>query len=192
MTLFFMLFPPLIEMIAFGYALDNDVKHMAMAILNEDRTVESRQFLDRFVNTETFRIVGEVQNVEELASEIRKGRAYVGLQIPPHFTRDLRAGHPAQVQMLIDGSNSTIALQALNTALARRLDPIHGNDDARERPAHGADRGPAADALQPDDAQPEFFCARGDRHCSANRNDLCHRHGRGARARARDARATAR
>ena len=29
MTLFFMLFPPLIEMIAFGYALDNDVKHMA-------------------------------------------------------------------------------------------------------------------------------------------------------------------
>src|SRR5438105_4909883 len=79
-TLFFMLFPPLVEMIAFGYALDNDVKHMAMAILNEDRTVESRQFLDRFVNTETFRIVAEVQSVEQLASEIRRGRAYVGLQ----------------------------------------------------------------------------------------------------------------
>src|SRR4030088_127675 len=122
-TLFFMLFPPLIEMIAFGYALDNDVKHMAMAILNEDRTVESRQFLDRFVNTETFRIVGEVQNVEQLASEIRKGRASVGMQIPPHFTRDLRAGHPAAVQILIDGSNSTTALQALNTALGVALTP---------------------------------------------------------------------
>src|SRR3977135_2850702 len=121
MTLFFMLFPPLVEMIAFGYALDNDVRHMAMAILNEDRTVESRQFLDRFVNTETFRIVTEVQNVEELASEIRKGRAYVGLQIPPHFTLDSRTGHPAQVQMLIDGSNSTTALQALNTALGLAL-----------------------------------------------------------------------
>src|SRR5437660_5177032 len=105
LTLFFFFFPPLIEMIAFGYALDNDVKHMAMAILNEDRTVESRQFLDRFVNTETFRIVAEVQSVEQLASEIRRGRAYVGLQIPPHFTRDVRAGHPARVQMLIDGSN---------------------------------------------------------------------------------------
>src|SRR6188472_4280356 len=78
MTLFFMLFPPLVEMIAFGYALDNDVKHMAMVVFNEDRTVESRQLLDRFVNTETFRIVGEVQNVEQLASEIRKGHAYVG------------------------------------------------------------------------------------------------------------------
>src|SRR5205814_9644812 len=73
MTLFFMFFPPLIEMIAFGYALDNDVKHMAMVILNEDRTVESRQLIDRFVNTETFRVVGEVQNLNQLASEIRTG-----------------------------------------------------------------------------------------------------------------------
>ncbi len=121
MTLFFMLFPPLIEMVAFGYALDNDVKHMKMIVLNEDRTVESRQLLDRFVNTETFRIVGEVQDIDSLASEIRKGHAYVGLQIPPHFTRDLRGGQSAQVQMLIDGSNSTIALQALNTALGLTL-----------------------------------------------------------------------
>src|SRR3984893_8760439 len=121
MTLFFMLFPPLVEMIAFGYALDNDVKHMPMAILNEDRTVESRRFLDRFVNTEPFRIVGEVQTIDEMASEIRKGRASVGMQIPPHFTRDLRSGHPAAVQILIDGSNSTTALQALNTALGVAL-----------------------------------------------------------------------
>jgi ABC-2 type transport system permease protein len=118
MTLFFMFFPPLVEMIAFGYALDTDVKHMAMMVLNEDRTVESRQFVDRFVNTETFRVVGEVQSVGELASEIRKGRAYVGLQIPPTFTRDVRAGNPAHVQLLVDGSNSTTALQALNAALA--------------------------------------------------------------------------
>jgi len=118
MTLFFMFFPPLVEMIAFGYALDTDVKHMSMMILNEDRTVESRQFIDRFVNTETFRVTGEVSSLDELASEIRRGRAYVGLQIPPTFTRDVRAGNPAQVQLLVDGSNSTTALQALNTALA--------------------------------------------------------------------------
>src|ERR1700758_2201397 len=103
MTLFFMFFPPLVEMVAFGYALDTDVKHMAMVVLNEDRTVESRQLIDRFVNTETFRIVGEVQSVDEMASAIRKGRAYAGLEIPPKFTRDVRAGRPAQVQLLVDG-----------------------------------------------------------------------------------------
>src|SRR5437773_12108667 len=117
LTLFFMFFPPLIEMIAFGYALDHDVKHMAMVVLNEDRTVESRQVIDRFVNTQTFRVVGEARSVAELAAAIRQGKAYVGLQIPPNFTRDLRAGRNAQVQMLIDGSSSTIASSALNTAL---------------------------------------------------------------------------
>jgi ABC-type multidrug transport system permease subunit len=121
MTLFFMFFPPLVEMIAFGYALDNDVKHMAMVVFNEDQTVESRQLLDRFVNTETFRIVREVGSVDEMSSEIRAGHAYVGLQIPPHFTRELRAGRPARAQLLIDGSNSTTALQALNTAVAIAL-----------------------------------------------------------------------
>jgi len=118
MTLFFMFFPPLVEMIAFGYALDTDVKHMALVILNEDRTVESRQFVDRFVNTETFRVVGEVQSIEEMSSQIRRGRAYAGLQIPPKFTENIRSGYSAQVQLLVDGSNSTTALQALNTALS--------------------------------------------------------------------------
>src|SRR5438270_3549962 len=110
MTLFFMFFPPLVEMIAFGYALDTDVKHMAMVVLNEDRTVESRQLIDRFVNTETFRVVGEVQSIEEMASQIRRGRAYAGLQIPPKFTEKVLAGRSAQVQVLVDGANSTTAL----------------------------------------------------------------------------------
>src|SRR5438067_13016172 len=100
MTLFFMLFPPLVEMIAFGFALDNDVKHMAMVVLNEDRSVESRQFVEKFVNTQTFRIVGEVGSVSEMSEAIRRGKAYVGLQIPPDFTRLLHAGRNAQVQVL--------------------------------------------------------------------------------------------
>src|SRR5437899_5840274 len=56
-----------------------------------------------------------------MSSQIRKGRAYAGLQIPPKFTQNVRAGFPAQVQLLVDGSNSTTALQALNTALAVAL-----------------------------------------------------------------------
>ncbi len=121
MTLFFMFFPPLIEMIAFGYALDNDVKHMSTVLLDEDRTVESRQLVDRLVNTETFRVAGEVQSVTELAAFLRQGRACIGVQIPPGFTRELRAGRTARVQVLIDGSSSTMALQALNTAMAVTL-----------------------------------------------------------------------
>ena len=121
MTLFFMFFPPLVEMIAFGYALDNDVRHMAMVVFNEDRSVESREMVEQFVNTQTFRVVGEAQSVGEMSALIRRGKAYVGLQIPPDFTRKVAAGQTARVQILIDGSSSTIALSALNTAVAVAL-----------------------------------------------------------------------
>jgi ABC-2 type transport system permease protein len=116
-ALFFMFFPPLVQIIAFGFALDPDVKHMPTALLNQDRTFESRQLVDEFVNTQTFRIVKEVHSIGELAEAIRRGDAYLGIEIPPEFTRDLRAGRTAHVQLLIDGSNSTTALQALNTGI---------------------------------------------------------------------------
>jgi ABC-2 type transport system permease protein len=116
-ALFFMFFPPLIQIIAFGFALDLDVRRMPTALLNQDRTLESRQLIDEFVNTETFRIVKLVDNPEELATAIRRGEAYLGIEIPPNFARDLRARRTAYVQVLIDGSSSTTALQALNTGI---------------------------------------------------------------------------
>lgn len=138
MTLFFMLFPPLIEMIAFGYALDNDVKNMATYVFDEDRTVESRALVDHFVNTRTFRVVGEAQSAAALNEAIRQGKAYVGIHIPPDFTRDLRAGRSAQVQVLINGSSSTIASSALNTAISiglrQSLLTLFGEAGRRELP----------------------------------------------------------
>jgi ABC-2 type transport system permease protein len=137
-TLFFMFFPPLLQIVAFGFALDNDVKHMAMAVYNEDRTTESRQLVDAFVNTQTFRVVKEVNSLAELEAMVRRGKAYVGLQIPPDFTRRLHAGQKADVQVLIDGSSSTTALQALNTALGvafeRSVSILLGETDRRELP----------------------------------------------------------
>jgi ABC-2 type transport system permease protein len=120
-TLFFMFFPPLIQIIAFGFALDTDVKRMATVLCDEDRTRESRRMVERLVNTQTFRIVREVQSGAELSAAIRRGEAYVGVQIPPGFTRELRAGRTARAQVVIDGSNSTTALQALNTAMGVAL-----------------------------------------------------------------------
>ena len=73
--------------------------------------------MDQFVNTQTFRVVGEVRSISELAAAIRRGQAYVGLQISPGFTRDLRAGRTARIQVLIAGSNSSIASSSLNTSL---------------------------------------------------------------------------
>jgi ABC-2 type transport system permease protein len=94
---------------------------MATVLLDEDRTRETRELVERLQNTETFRVVGEVQSVSDLATFMRQGKAMVGIQFPPEFTRHLRSGDSAQLQVLIDGSSSTPALQALNTAISVTL-----------------------------------------------------------------------
>jgi ABC-2 type transport system permease protein len=137
-TLFFMFFPPLIQIVAFGFALDMDVRNIATLVLDQDRTQASRQMIRRFANTGTFRVVGEVDSADEMAEAIRQGRAYVGLQIPPDFSRDMRAGRRAQMQVLIDGSSSTLALQALNTSIAlafrQSAESLLAATDRRELP----------------------------------------------------------
>ena len=103
-----------IQIIAFGFALDIDVKHMAMVVFNEDRTAESRAACGAV--REHARRSGWWAKWRAWRSWRRPSaaaRRYVGLQIPPDFTRNLRAGRTAHMQVLIDGSNSTTALQAL-------------------------------------------------------------------------------
>lgn len=117
-TLFFMFFPPLIQIVAFGYALNFDVRNLPMVVFDQDRTRESRELIQQFQNTQTYRISREVTSVDDLETEMRRGRAYAGLQIPPDYSRKLRGNRTAHVQVVIDGSSSATAMQALNTAIS--------------------------------------------------------------------------
>jgi ABC-type multidrug transport system permease subunit len=74
------------------------------------------------VNTTYFDIVGRVGSDEELNTAIMDGRAQVGIKIPPDFTARLLDGEPATFQVLIDGSDSTVARQALNISNGIAMD----------------------------------------------------------------------
>ncbi|MSU56916.1 MAG: ABC transporter permease [Pedosphaera sp.] len=190
-TLFFMFFPPVMQIIAFGYALDNDVKNITTVVLDEDRTVESRQLVEHFVNTHSFRIVSQVGSIEELSAEIRRGHAYVGIQIPPGFTRELHAGHTARVQVLIDGSNSTTAMQALNTSVAVAFrESLTVLNAKLGRTGLPVEVRPQV-LYNPGDAQSEFFRAGRDRRGVADRDRVRDRAFNRARTRAWHARTTA-
>jgi ABC-type multidrug transport system permease subunit len=61
-------------------------------------------------------LVGEVQSERELYASIVDGKAKVGIKIPPDYAANLVNGRQVQVQMIIDGSESTTALQVLNSS----------------------------------------------------------------------------
>ena len=110
--------PPIVQFFIFGYAATFDVKNVRYAVLDEDRSVESRELLSRFQGSPTFRLVGQLDSDREIGDLIDRRGARLVLHIPQTFSRDLHAGRPAQVQVIVDGRNSNVASVALGYASA--------------------------------------------------------------------------
>lgn len=112
---------PLMQMFLFGYAVDMNVEDVPTVVYDLDQRRASRDLVRMFENTSYFRVVGEVDSEAALTQALVSGRARVGLRIPPDFSASLTAGRPVQVQVLIDGSDSTVANQALNVSTSLGL-----------------------------------------------------------------------
>ncbi len=121
MALFFTVLIPMLQLFLIGYAINTNVRDIPTVVYDAAQTQESRRLLDRFVNSDDFKLVAYVNSEAELNREIIAGRARVGLKIPPDYSRRLLAGQTASMLVLVDGSESSVASQALNVANAIAL-----------------------------------------------------------------------
>ena len=122
MAILFALVVPLFEMIILGAAIDTNVRQVPTVVYDQsgimetgttDGTGDSRALIDRFRNSDTFSIYKYVHSDSELNEEMVAGRARVGIKIPYDFDRNLLRGDSAQVMVMVDGSDSTVAGQPL-------------------------------------------------------------------------------
>lgn len=120
-TLFFTLFFPLFELFLLGYAIDTNVRDVRTVILDQAGTQESRALLQRFENSKDFLIVERVFTDDDLTRSIVAGKARVGIKVPSDYSRRLEAGQTAQVLVLVDGTVSSIAAEAVNVGNALAL-----------------------------------------------------------------------
>lgn len=121
MALFFTVLIPVLQMFMIGFAINTNVRNMPTAVYDGARTQESRRLLNRFINTDDFEITSYVESETRLNEEIIAGRAKVGIKIPPDYSRRLLAGDTASILILVDGSESSVAGEALNVANAIAL-----------------------------------------------------------------------
>lgn len=120
-TLFMTLLFPLMELILLGYAIDTNVRYIPTVVVDHCRTQETRALLQQFTSSGDFRIVGTARDAKEVSDWIIRGKARVGIIIPEHFSRRSTYGQSAQIQVLVDGTVSAIAGQAVGTATSLAL-----------------------------------------------------------------------
>lgn len=113
---------PLIQMVILGFGIDTNVRQIKTVVYDEDGRRQSREFIDRLRNSDTFRVVEHVYSDRDLNEAIIGARAKVGVKIPVDFSDQLLRGGTAQVLVLIDGSDSSVAGQAMNVSAALGLE----------------------------------------------------------------------
>jgi ABC-2 type transport system permease protein len=120
-TLFFAFFIPVMELFMLGYAINTNIRNIPTVVLDQLNNQDSERLLRRFETTDDFRIVRQVYSEKELNQAIIAGKAKVGIWIKPEYSKNLEAGRTAQVLILVDGSESSTAGEALNVGNAIAL-----------------------------------------------------------------------
>lgn len=109
-----LIFPPIFQLIIFGYAANLDVKHIRMAIRDLDQSPDSRDLISRFSSSRYFDLVSYPQDPKEVKTLITRGEMVLSMEIPSDFSRKLKKGDTATIQILIDGTESNTALIAMS------------------------------------------------------------------------------
>lgn len=105
-SLVFMIFLPAFMLLMFGYALNFDVKHIPLAVVDEDGSRASRDLVDKFRTTEYFDLKAVLPETAAIDPLMGREAIRVALVIPPRFAADLLAGRSPSVQVLVDGSSA--------------------------------------------------------------------------------------
>ena len=115
-TLLILLFVPVFFLLIYGYALNFDIRHVAVAVQDNDRSTASRDVISSFVNSGYFDLYGEVSNDAAISRVIDQNEARAVLIIPARFGSDVASGRPTSVQLIVNGDNANTATTVVGYA----------------------------------------------------------------------------
>lgn len=131
---------PVVQLVLLGYAATTDVEHLPTAVLDRDRTRQSRELLEAYRASNYFDLVRFVQSEAELRQLVDRGEVRAGLIVPAGYGQELAQGQQAQISVVIDGSDPSVAqtafsgAQAVGQALSVRLVQARFHIDPAQQP----------------------------------------------------------
>ena len=101
--------PPIMMLLIFGYAANTDVDNIRFALVDNDRSHASREYVSRFTGSPEFVIYSDTTSAGEAVTMLDRGEIDFILRIQKGFSKRIREGHSAEAQVIVDGSDSSRA-----------------------------------------------------------------------------------
>jgi ABC-2 type transport system permease protein len=100
---------PLLLMLAFGYGVSFDIKHIPLYVYDREGSQQSQDFLKHFQASEYFTVVRSVSSYSALNQAIDAGLCRLAIVIPSDFSEKLKTGGPVSIQALLDATDNNTA-----------------------------------------------------------------------------------
>ena len=131
------MFFPLVQLVVLGYAFGGKIKELTVGVVDQDRGIPTVQLREMFgaiaANARTFRTV-DYADPKQALTDLREGRVQAVLNIPPEFSRRVRAQAAPQIALIEDNTDN-FAVSALQGAFADLLNAYNqGGDPPRVAP----------------------------------------------------------
>ncbi len=130
-VMFMLVVAPLLQTVVFGFAVNFDVDRIPTVVVDRDGSAESRAHARRLLADGTLLRAGSAPSVAEAEREVDDGRAAAIVVLPERLGADLVAGRPAEVQVVLDGTDPNRSSVA-SGAVSRYFGEV-GEALARER-----------------------------------------------------------
>jgi ABC-2 type transport system permease protein len=117
-TLLILMFVPAFFLLVYGYALNFDIRHVRLAVQDNDGSAASRELVSAFVNSGYFDLVAEAPDARAIDRLVNRGVVRAVLVIPSRFGTSVETGQPTSVQVLVDGDNANTASTVVGYALS--------------------------------------------------------------------------
>jgi ribosome-dependent ATPase len=100
----FALLGPVLLMLGLSYGISFDVEHLPFAVLDRDRTPESRDYAEHFAASRYFREHRPILDAADMNRRLVSGELALTIEIPPEFGKRLTQGLHPEVSVWIDGA----------------------------------------------------------------------------------------
>lgn len=130
LTMAFVVGVPIVQLTLFGYAINQDVRHIATAVVDNSNTYISRQIIGQLEASQTFKVRHYEPSEQHARELLRQGEVDVLVIVPPDFTTDYYRGSRAEISVQINATDpvlaraATASVNGLEATINRRLQPL--------------------------------------------------------------------
>ena len=100
---------PFVLLIIFGYAINFDVHHIKMVVYDQDKSENTRDFINRLTSSNYFDLVGYINSESKIREVLDEGDAQVVIVFPEDFSQNIYSNKTAKIQILVAGIDANTA-----------------------------------------------------------------------------------